>query len=81
VEQYFAGLDLAECIARFEPADCCFTPVVGLAEAIESKHTQARGLVRRAPSGQLQALFPARVDGEVPASRTSMRDTNGGFGE
>ncbi len=46
-----------------------------------AKHTQARGLVRRAPSGQLQALFPARVDGEVPASRRSMRDTNGGFGE
>lgn len=81
VEQFFAGLDLAACVARFVPADCCFTPVIGLAEAIESAHTQARGLVRRAPSGQLQALFPARVDGEAPATRASMRDTKGGFGD
>ncbi len=81
VEAFFAGLDLAECITRFEPADCCFTPVVGLGEAIESDHTRARGLVRRAPSGQFQALFPARVDGEVPASRAPMRDTAGGFDE
>ena len=79
VEQFFADLTLAECIARFVPADCCFTPVIGLDEAIESDPTQARGLVRRAPTGQLQALFPARVDGAVPASRAPMRDTTGGF--
>jgi alpha-methylacyl-CoA racemase len=79
LDVFFAGLSLAECVARFVPADCCFTPVLTLAEAIESSQCHARGLVRRAPSGALQALFPARVDGEAPVSRAPLRSTNGGF--
>jgi alpha-methylacyl-CoA racemase len=79
VEAFFASLDLAECVARFGKVDCCFSPALSLAEAIESPQTAARGLVRRAPSGMLQALFPARVDGDAPATRPAPADTNGGF--
>jgi crotonobetainyl-CoA:carnitine CoA-transferase CaiB-like acyl-CoA transferase len=61
------------------PADCCFTPVIALGEAVESEQTRARRLVRRSPSGALQALFPAWVDGEPPATRAPLRGTNGGF--
>ncbi len=81
VHQFLAGLDLAECLARFVPADCCFTPVLSLAEAIESEQCRSRRLVRRAPSGVLQALFPAWVDGEPPASRPPLRGTGAGFDE
>jgi alpha-methylacyl-CoA racemase len=73
VQAFFSGLSLAECVERFVPADCCFTPVLTLDEAVESEHTRARQLVRRTASGALQALFPAWVDKEPPASRTPMR--------
>jgi crotonobetainyl-CoA:carnitine CoA-transferase CaiB-like acyl-CoA transferase len=79
LERFFATLSLAECVARFVPADCCFSPVLTLAEGIESEQCRARGLVRRAPSGALQALFPARVDGEPPASRVPLCSTDDGF--
>jgi alpha-methylacyl-CoA racemase len=79
LEQFFAGLDLDDCVARFVPADCCFTPVLTLAEALESEQCRSRNLVRRAPSGALQALFPAWVDGQPPAGRAPLRSTNGGF--
>jgi crotonobetainyl-CoA:carnitine CoA-transferase CaiB-like acyl-CoA transferase len=72
---YFERLTLAECIARFAAADCCLTPVLTVGEALESEHCRYRGLVRRSPSGALQALFPARVDEEPPASRPSPRTT------
>ena len=64
-----ASLTLDECVARFASADCCLDPVRTLAEALESAHVRARGLVRRDASSNLQALFPARVDGEPPATR------------
>jgi len=79
VEAFLATLTLAECVARFVPADCCFTPVLTLDEAVESEQTRARQLVRRGPSGTLQALFPAWVDGEPPAARTPPRASNDGF--
>jgi alpha-methylacyl-CoA racemase len=75
VAALFAGLDLAEASARFAPVDCCFSPVLDLGEAIGSDQTRARGLVRRAERpGDLQALFPALVDGERPASRPPPRE-------
>jgi crotonobetainyl-CoA:carnitine CoA-transferase CaiB-like acyl-CoA transferase len=79
VEGFIATLTLAECVARFVPADCCFTPVLTLAEAVESEQTRTRQLVRRGPAGTLQALFPAWVDGEPPALRTPPSSTDGGF--
>jgi alpha-methylacyl-CoA racemase len=69
VQAVFAGLTLAECVARFDPADCCFSPVLTLAEALQSDQCLERKLVRRASDGVLQALFPAWVDGEPPATR------------
>lgn len=68
-----ATLALDECVARFAPADCCLSPVLDLGEALGSPHHCSRGLVRRAPDGALQALFPARVNGLPPASRPKLR--------
>ena len=73
---YFATLTLAECNARFARADCCLAPILTVGEALESEHVRHRGLVRRAPAGDLQALFPARVDGEAPATRTPLRSVD-----
>jgi alpha-methylacyl-CoA racemase len=66
---FFDSLTLAECIDRFAAADCCLTPVLALTEALESDHSRARGLVRRGKAGDLQPLFPARVNDEPPATR------------
>jgi crotonobetainyl-CoA:carnitine CoA-transferase CaiB-like acyl-CoA transferase len=74
-----ASMTLAECVHRFGPADCCVSPVLSLAEALESEQVAARGLVRRGADGALQALFPARVDGEAPTLRETMQITQGGF--
>lgn len=79
VAAFFAGLTNAECVARFTGADCCFTPVLTVGEAMESAHIRGRGLVRRNDAGDLQALFPARVDGEAPAPRPPARPTGAGF--
>jgi len=70
---FFANLELDECIARFAAADCCLEPVLTLGEGLESQHVAQRGLVRRDGRGNLQALFPARVDGEPPATRTARK--------
>ena len=76
-----AALSLEECVARFVPADCCVSPVLSLAEALQSEQVAARRLVRRGADGALQALFPAWVDGEPPALRTLMRSSDGGFSQ
>lgn len=62
-------LTLAECTEKFADDDCCITPVLDLGEALSSPRTTGRGLVRRSPGGALQALFPARIDGQTPNSR------------
>lgn len=67
------SLTLDECVSRFAPADCCFGPVLDLEEAIALPHHSGRGLVRRAPDGALQALFPALVDGVPPSLRPKLR--------
>jgi alpha-methylacyl-CoA racemase len=77
--EFFALLTLAECVGRFAGADCCFTPVLTVGEALESEHCRGRGLVRRGNAGDLQPLFPARVNGEPPATRPPARETSGGF--
>lgn len=70
------SLRLDECVARFVPADCCFSPVLDLGEALASPYTRERGLVRPSADGALQALFPARIDGEPPASRPKLRSAD-----
>jgi alpha-methylacyl-CoA racemase len=74
VAAFFAGMNQAEAIARLEPADCCFAPVLTLDQAVETEQLQARGLVRRGPDGHWQALFPGQVDGEPPAIRRPWRE-------
>ena len=69
----FAGLTLDEAVARFAPADCCFAPVLGLSEALESAQVKGRGLVRRGLDNLWQALFPVVVDGERPKTRKPLR--------
>jgi alpha-methylacyl-CoA racemase len=72
VRSYFASLTLSQCQDRFGGSECMVSPVLDLGEALETDHVRARGLVERAPSGMLQALFPARVDGEPPSARPAM---------
>lgn len=78
VAALIATLTLDECVAQFTPADCCFSPVLDLGEAVASPQHRSRGLVREAPHGALQALFPARVNGVAPASRPPLRQGEAG---
>jgi alpha-methylacyl-CoA racemase len=73
VAAYFAVLTLSECVARFQGADCCFSPVLDLAEALETPHLRHRGVVRRDHDGDVQALFPGLVDGAAPPLRAKLR--------
>ena len=74
VQEQLARLTREEATARFGPADCCFSAVLDLGEAVASPHHDARRLVRRAADGALQTLFPAWVDGVPPAPRAPMRE-------
>lgn len=73
VAGFFASLTLSECVARFQAADCCFTPVLDLAEALQTPHLRHRGVVRRDGDGDVQALFPGLVDGAAPPLRAKLR--------
>lgn len=72
---HFAALTLADCVARYEAADCCFMPVLDLKQAVESDALKARGLVRRHPATAIyEAAYPVCVDGARPALRTPLRE-------
>lgn len=75
LSEHFGRLTLQECEARFGSADCCVSPVLDLAETVATPHHRERGLVRRTPKGELQALFPALIDGEPPALRQPLTET------
>jgi len=79
VADLFAGLTLSQCVTRFGHADCCVTPVLTLQEAIDSTHCRNRRLVRRSSSGDLQALFPAWINGSPPDERSPPHTTTAGF--
>jgi crotonobetainyl-CoA:carnitine CoA-transferase CaiB-like acyl-CoA transferase len=75
VARLFASWTLADVLQRFAGVDCCLSPVLDLGEALEAPRIGERGLVRRAPaSGELQALFPARIDGVAPMTRAPLRE-------
>lgn len=74
VAAYIGGMTSQENLALFEPADCCFSLVLNLAEAVESPHHRTRGLVRYVTRDSLQALFPALVDDEHPSTRPPLRE-------
>jgi len=73
VQSYIGALSLQQCIDRFGTSDCMLSPVLDLGEAMRADHVRARGLVMRAQDGSLQALFPARIDGEAPAIRPPLQ--------
>lgn len=66
---WFGALAASEVLTLFEQADCCLTFVHDLSEALVTPQIAERGLVRRAPDGALQALFPIRVNGTAPGAR------------
>lgn len=74
VAAMFGGMTLAKCNERFGSADCCFAPVLDLSEAVQSAHVRSRGVVHRTPTGRLQALFPAVVNGEPPEPRAEVSE-------
>lgn len=70
VAAWFARHTGEALLQRFASIDCCLTPVLPLAEAVNSPHVRARGLVRPSPHAPgLHAAFPAVVDGTIAASR------------
>lgn len=71
--RFFATLTLDECAGRFDPVDCCLTPVLDVREAMQLPHYRQRGLVHDAGAQGLQPLFPALVDGEPPKPRQPLR--------
>jgi crotonobetainyl-CoA:carnitine CoA-transferase CaiB-like acyl-CoA transferase len=73
VQRFLATLTRDEATARFGPADCCFSAVLDLGEAVASPHHDTRQLVRRASDGALQSLFPAWIDGVPPSTRPAAR--------
>jgi len=69
VAGFFGAMTLAECCARFDFVDCCFSPLLDLKEAVETEHVASRRLLHIAPDCGVQALFPVHVDGEPPSPR------------
>ena len=70
---FFAGISLEQASALFSHIDCCFSPVLDLGEALTSEQVRARGLVRPGPeAGEMQALFPAIIDGQAPRLRQKL---------
>lgn len=77
VSAFFANLTLAEATERFGPAQCCFSPVLDLDEAIRTPHAISRKLVVDGPDGLLQALFPVHINGKPPEPRKPFADLAG----
>lgn len=71
LQEFFGGLDSAEAIEKFGSADCCFTIVRDLGEALNERHIEQRMLVRNGPTGELQSLLPAWINGEPPELRAA----------
>ena len=70
----FGELDLADAVARFAPADCCFAAVSPFDQAAAQRQAAQRGLLAPGADGMLQALFPALVDGAPPAPRPPLSE-------
>lgn len=69
VAREFAGRDRAEWEARFAQADCCVTPVLSFAEALEHSQTQARGMSFHANGVRQLGLPFALSDFELEVRR------------
>lgn len=69
VASFFSALSTKEIEVRFKDVDCCLSVVNDLGEALGDIHTIERRLVRKNAEGDLQALFPAWIDGGPPSPR------------
>jgi len=75
VEALIASRPLADWERAIDPSDCCFHPVVELADVPDHPQISARGLVHRVADtpALIETLFPAWVDGEPPPARAEIR--------
>jgi crotonobetainyl-CoA:carnitine CoA-transferase CaiB-like acyl-CoA transferase len=75
VAALIASRPLAHWERAIDPADCCFHPVVELADVPDHPQIAARGLVHRVADSPalIETLFPAWVDGDPPPPRTHVR--------
>lgn len=77
VASFFTALSTEEIQARFQDVDCCLSTVNDLGEALADTHTLERRLVCRNADGDLQALFPAWIDGIPPSPRDPLSQGDG----
>jgi len=77
VTALIASSPLAHWERIIDPADCCFHPVVELADVPDHPQIAERRLVHRAAENPplIETLFPAWVDGEPPPPRAAIRFT------
>ena len=75
VAALIASRPLAHWERVIEPTDCCFHPVVELADLPDHPQIAARGLVHRVSDNPalIETLFPAWVDSEPPPPRAALR--------
>jgi crotonobetainyl-CoA:carnitine CoA-transferase CaiB-like acyl-CoA transferase len=80
VAALIASRPLAHWERAIDPADCCFHPVVELADVPDHPQIAARGLVHRVAESPalIETLFPAWVDGEPPPPRAALRFAEAG---
>jgi alpha-methylacyl-CoA racemase len=80
VAALIASRPLAHWERAIDPADCCFHPVVELADVPDHPQIAARGLVHRVTDSPalIETLFPAWVDGKPPPPRTALRFAEAG---
>jgi len=75
VAELFAAQPLSHWDAVLGEVECCYQAVLDYTEVPGHPHTQARGLVREV-NGTVDVLFAAYVDGQPPAERKPLRETN-----
>jgi alpha-methylacyl-CoA racemase len=75
VAALIASRPLGDWERAIDPADCCFHPVVELADVPDHPQIAARGLVHRVAESPalIETLFPAWVDGKPPPPRAALR--------
>ena len=78
VATYFRSQNLEHAVDIFTKKDCCLSPVLNLGEALSDQQLYDRGLVLRSEDGELQTLFPARIDGKPPVPRRPLCELDDG---
>ncbi len=68
VGKFLLGLSAVELAPFLDDADLCMSRVQTLEAAVHRAMTSGRGLLRD-NDGRIQALFPARLNGEAPETR------------